>query len=99
MDDECSVDRSWRLLTVLDRMAFPLIITALLVTVPAVLGYNTCPCGGGNVAVAKAQMKQFETAIVVYAMKFGTAPYALEDLIWPPSGTPILTSESIPLDP
>jgi len=94
-------EADWRPLAVQDRMAFPVILAGIFTIVPALIGFNTlCGCSEeGNVAAAKAQIKQFETALVAYTIRFGAAPDSLNDLVWPPSGEPMLSANFIPLDP
>ncbi len=53
----------------------------------------------GNIAAAKAQIKQFELSLVFYKKKFGALPVTLDKLIWPPSGDPIMNAKEVPLDP
>ncbi len=84
----------------LDQWAALIILLMIAAYVITVVGFNTCACTDqGNVAAAKAQIKQFETGIVAYAMKYGAVPYSMGELFNPPSGEPIFLSNVVPLDP
>lgn len=97
---EYTYDLVRRTVVVLDRIAFPSILLILFVGVFTVVGYShTCGMGQGNIAAAKAQIKQFETALTAYTMKFNALPDSLDDLCNPPEGASILTSKLIPMDP
>lgn len=53
----------------------------------------------GNIAAAKAQIKQFGIALESYKIKFGALPRSLESLLRPPSGEAIMIAKEVPLDP
>lgn len=63
------------------------------------VAFNHPPHGQGNIAAAKAQIKQFELSLVFYKKKFGALPVTLDKLIRPPSGDPIMNAKEVPLDP
>jgi general secretion pathway protein G len=77
-----------------------MVVISIIAVLAAIVGYNVLSSvDDGNVAAAKAQIKQFDTALVAYKIKFKKFPESLDALVSPPSGDPILTSRSIPLDP
>jgi len=77
-----------------------MVVISIIAVLAAIVGYNVLgSVDEGNVAAAKAQIKQFDTALVAYKIKFKKFPDNLEALVSPPSGDPILTSKSIPVDP
>jgi general secretion pathway protein G len=53
----------------------------------------------GNIAAAKAQIKQFDTALMAYKIRFGDLPDSLDRLLKPPGGESIMNAKAIPLDP
>ncbi len=53
----------------------------------------------GEIAAAKAQIKQFDTALTAYKMKFGDLPDSLDQLVKPLGGKPIMNAKAIPVDP
>lgn len=81
------------------------IVTVAVISVvfaTAVVGGALLNCGhgdGGNVAAAKAQIKQFDVALVAYKLKFGELPESMDALLRPPSGGPIINAKQVPLDP
>ena len=77
-----------------------MVVISIIAVLAAIVGYNVLSSvDDGTVAAAKAQIKQFDTALVAYKIKFKKFPDSLDALVSPPSGDPILTSKSIPLDP
>ncbi len=77
-----------------------MVVISIIAVLAAIVGFNVLSSvDDGNVAAAKAQIKNFETALVSYKIKFKKFPDSLDQLVSPPSGDPILTSKSIPLDP
>ena len=77
-----------------------MVVISIIAVLAAIVGYNVLgSVDEGNVAAAKAQIKQFETALVAYKIKFKKFPPDLQSLVNPPSGEPILTSKTIPDDP
>jgi len=77
-----------------------MVVISIIAVLAAIVGYNVLSSvDDGNIAAAKAQMKQFDTALVAYKIKFKKFPETLEGLINPPEGESILSSRSIPLDP
>ncbi len=53
----------------------------------------------GNIAAAKAQIKQFDIALAAYKLKFGALPAGLDGLLNPPNGEPIMNAKQVPQDP
>lgn len=77
-----------------------MVVISIIAVLAAIVGYNVLgSVDEGNIAAAKAQIKQFDTALVAYKIKFKKFPESLDALVAPPSGDPILTSKSIPTDP
>ena len=77
-----------------------MVVISIIAVLAAIVGYNVLSSvDDGNIAAAKAQMKQFETALVSYKLKFKKFPESLEGLVNPPEGDPILNSKSVPVDP
>jgi len=77
-----------------------MVVISIIAVLAAIVGYNVLgSVDESNVAAAKAQIKQFDTALVAYKIKFKKFPDSLDALTSPPSGDPILTSKSIPPDP
>ncbi len=85
----------------LERLGVLLVITAILIYVlmafvgPTQFG----SVGQGDFAAAKAQIKQFDTALTAYKIKFGDLPDSLDWLVKSPSGKPIMNAKTVPLDP
>lgn len=77
-----------------------MVVISIIAVLAAIVGYNVLSSvDDGNIAAAKAQIKQFDTALVAYKIKFKKFPDSLEGLVSPPEGEPILNSKSVPLDP
>ena len=77
-----------------------MVVISIIAVLAAIVGYNVLgSVDEGNVAAAKAQIKQFDTALVAYKIKFKKFPENLDALVSPPEGDPILNAKSIPLDP
>ncbi len=88
-------------LSQIERLGVLLVIAAILIYVlMAFLGPT--PSGSvdqGSVAAAKAQIKQFDTALTAYKIKFKKLPDRLEQLLVPPEGKAIMNAREVPLDP
>jgi general secretion pathway protein G len=77
-----------------------MVVISIIAVLAAIVGYNVLDSvDQGNVAAAKAQIKQFDTSLVAYKIKFKKFPEDLSALISPPSGDPIMTAKEVPLDP
>jgi len=77
-----------------------MVVISIIAVLAAIVGYNVLgSVDEGNIAAAKAQIKQFDTALVAYKIKFKKFPESLDALVNPPEGDPILTARSIPSDP
>jgi general secretion pathway protein G len=77
-----------------------MVVISIIAVLAAIVGYNVLSSvDDGNIAAAKAQIKQFDTALVAYKLKFKKFPDSLEGLVNPPEGEPILNASSVPLDP
>lgn len=63
------------------------------------IAFNRPHTGQGNISAAKAQIKQFGTALTAYKMKFGDLPDSLDQLVKPLGGKPIMNAKAIPVDP
>lgn len=99
LDDRSETDR----FTPLERIAVIVVLTpcicfGALGLLQAVFNWR-CSIGQGDIAPAKAQIKQFDTALVAYKMMFRKFPYQLEGLLAPPVGKPIMNLKAIPEDP
>lgn len=77
-----------------------MVVISIIAVLAAIVGYNVLgSVDEGNISAAKAQIKQFDNALVAYKIKFKKFPESLEQLTNPPSGDSLLTSKSIPVDP
>lgn len=77
-----------------------MVVISIIAVLAAIVGYNVLgSVDQGNIAAAKAQIKQFDTSLVAYKIKFKKFPDDLGALINPPSGDPIMQAKEVPLDP
>jgi len=77
-----------------------MVVISIIAVLAAIVGYNVLgSVDQGNIAAAKAQIKQFDTSLVAYKIKFKKFPEDLSALISPPSGDPIMNAKEVPLDP
>lgn len=77
-----------------------MVVISIIAVLAAIVGYNVLgSVDQGNIAAAKAQIKQFETALVAYKIKFHKFPDSLDALIHPPEGDPIMVAKEVPSDP
>ena len=77
-----------------------MVVISIIAVLAAIVGYNVLgSVDQGNVAAAKAQIKQFDTSLVAYKIKFKKFPESLDQLINPPSGDAIMNAKEIPVDP
>ncbi len=77
-----------------------MVVISIIAVLAAIVGYNVLgSVDQGNIAAAKAQIKQFDTSLVAYKIKFKKFPEDLSALISPPSGEPIMNAKEVPLDP
>ena len=77
-----------------------MVVISIIAVLASIVAVNVLSSvDAGNVAAAQAQIKNFDTALVAYKIKFKKFPESLDALISPPSGDPILTAKAIPLDP
>jgi general secretion pathway protein G len=77
-----------------------MVVISIIAVLAAIVGYNVLgSVDEGNIAAAKAQIKQFDTALTAYKIRFKKFPETLDGLVNPPSGESIMTSKSIPSDP
>lgn len=77
-----------------------MVVISIIAVLAAIVGYNVLgSVDEGNIAAAKAQIKQFDTALTAYKIKFKKFPETLDGLVNPPSGDSILNAKSIPTDP
>lgn len=86
---------------VLKRLVVLVLVSFVLLQLVATFAYVTgVPREDqGNIAVAKAQIRQFNIALIAYNKKFGALPASLDGLLHPPSGDPIMIAKEVPLDP
>lgn len=86
---------------VLKRLVVLVVVSFVLLQLVAAFAYVTgVPREDqGNIAVAKAQIRQFNIALTAYNKKFGALPASLDSLLHPPSGDPIMIAKEVPLDP
>ena len=77
-----------------------MVVISIIAVLASIVGYKVLnSVDEGNVAAAKAQIKQFETTLVAYKIKFKKFPESLDGLVNPPSGEAIMNAKEIPLDP
>lgn len=77
-----------------------MVVISIIAILAAIVGFNVLSqVDEGNVAAAKAQIKEFETGLVAYKIKFKKFPDSLDLLLNPPSGDPILKGGKVPDDP
>ena len=77
-----------------------MVVISIIAVLAAIVGYNVLgSVDQGNIAAAKAQIKQFDTSLVAYKIKFKKFPEGLEALISPPSGDTIMNTREVPVDP
>ena len=75
-----------------------MVVISIIAVLAAIVGYNVLgSVDEGNIAAAQAQIKQFDTSLVAYKIKFKKFPESLDALISPPSGDPIMNAKSIPM--
>ncbi|MBL7645341.1 MAG: type II secretion system protein GspG [Candidatus Hydrogenedentes bacterium] len=99
LGDQSETDR----FTALERIAVIVVVTPCIclgaLGLFDILFYRWTQFEQGEIAAAKAQIKQFDTALTAYKMKFGELPENLDQLLLPPSGEPIMNAKVIPVDP
>lgn len=77
-----------------------MVVISIIAVLAAIVGYNVLgSVDEGNIAAAKAQIKQFDTSLTAYKIKFKKFPESLDALVNPPEGEAIMNAKSIPLDP
>jgi general secretion pathway protein G len=77
-----------------------MVVIAIIAILATIVGVNLLSqVDESGIVAAKAQIKNFETALVAYKIKFKKFPTDLTGLISPPSGDPILDSSALPKDP
>ena len=77
-----------------------MVVISIIAILAAIVGFNVLGAvDDGNVAAAQAQIKEFETGLVAYKIKFKKFPDSLDQLVNPPSGDAILKGGAIPKDP
>lgn len=77
-----------------------MVVIAIIAILATIVGVNLLgQVDESSVVAAKAQIKNFETALIAYRIKFKKFPSDLNALINPPSGEPILNAPRIPKDP
>ena len=77
-----------------------MVVISIIAVLAAIVGYNVLgSVDQGNIAAAKAQIKQFDTMLVAYKIQFKKFPEDLSALISPPSGEPLMNAKEVPLDP
>lgn len=99
MDDRSEADR----FTPLERIAVIVVVTpCICIGIWGLIGIMFSQWNQihqGSIAAAKAQIKQFDTALTAYKIRFGDLPDNLDHLVKPPSGEPIMNAKAIPVDP
>ena len=77
-----------------------MVVIAIIAILATIVGVNLLnQVDESGVVAAKAQIKNFETALIAYKIKFKKFPQDLNGLINPPSGDPILNAPRVPKDP
>jgi len=78
-----------------------MVVISIIAILATIVGYNVMSSvDDSNVAAAQSQIRQFETAILAYRLRFKRYPSSLDELVNPPSGPTLLQgASSIPMDP
>jgi general secretion pathway protein G len=77
-----------------------MVVISIIAILATIVGYNVIGAvDDGNVAAAKAQIKNFETALIAYKLKYKRFPERLEDLVNNQGGINFLNSKTLPKDP
>jgi len=77
-----------------------MVVISIIAILATIVGYNVIfAVDDANVGAAQAQIKNFETALVAYKLKYKRFPDRLEELVNNPGGVSFLNSREIPLDP
>ena len=77
-----------------------MVVISIIAILATIVGYNVLvSVDEGNVAAAKAQIKQLENALLQYRLKNRRFPESLEQLINNPDGINYLNASRIPDDP
>jgi len=80
-----------------------MVVIAIIAMLAAIVGYNVIGAlGKGETATAKAQIKQFQTALTSYRLvikKFPSTEEGLQALLDNEKGEKFLDQKEIPLDP
>ncbi len=77
-----------------------MVVISIIAILATIVGVNLIgQVDDSSVVAAKAQIKNFQTALMAYRLRMKKFPSALEDLLNPPKGEPILDQTAVPMDP
>lgn len=77
-----------------------MVVISIIAILATIVGYNVLnSVDDGNIAAAQAQIKNFETALVAYKLKYKRFPDRLEELVNNQGGIAFLQGKAIPKDP
>lgn len=77
-----------------------MVVISIIAILATIVGYNVIfAVDDSNVSAAKAQIKNFETALIAYKLKFKRFPDRLEELVNNQGNINFLNGKTIPKDP
>ena len=77
-----------------------MVVISIIAILATIVGYNVIfAVDDANVGAAKAQIKNFETALIAYKLKYKRFPERLEELVNNQGGINFLNGKTIPKDP
>ena len=77
-----------------------MVVISIIAILATIVGYNVIfAVDDANVGAAKAQIKNFETALMAYKLKYKRFPERLEELVNNQGGINFLNSKTLPKDP
>lgn len=77
-----------------------MVVISIIAILATIVGYNVIfAVDDSNIAAAKAQIKNFETALIAYKLKYKRFPDRLDELVNNQGGINFLNSKTLPKDP
>lgn len=77
-----------------------MVVISIIAILATIVGYNVIfAVDDSNVAAAKAQIKNFETALIAYKLKYKRFPDRLEELVNNQGNVNFLNGKTLPKDP
>lgn len=77
-----------------------MVVISIIAILATIVGYNVIfAVDDANVGAAKAQIKNFETALVAYKLKYKRFPESLNELVNNQGGINFLNGKTLPKDP